>query len=59
MSCNHCRMHVEKELCSIPGVKASVSLEPAVAVMEFDDEIPLQVLQAAVSEKACDYTLEQ
>ena len=59
MSCNHCRMHVEKALGSIPGVKASVSLEPAVAVVESDEEIPLQILQAVVSEKAGDYTLEQ
>lgn len=57
MSCNHCRMHVEKALNAIDGVVATVSLEPPVAIVEFTaEEIPLDKLQQAVSE---DYRLSE
>ncbi len=50
MMCNHCRMHVEKTLNSIEGVHATVSLEPPVAVINFDGEpTPLEELQAALA----------
>ena len=37
MMCGHCVMHVQKALESLPGVKATVTLEPAEAVIEFSD----------------------
>lgn len=60
MMCNHCRMHVEKALNSLAGVKAEVSLEPPVAKVEFSGrEYSLAELQAAVTDKAGDYTLSE
>lgn len=57
MSCNHCRMHVEKALNSLDGVNATVTLEPPVAKVEFSGkEKTLEELQEAVSD-AGDYTL--
>ena len=35
MMCNHCRMHVEKALNALEGVRAAVTLEPPVAEVEF------------------------
>lgn len=35
MMCGHCRMHVEKALNGIDGVRATVELEPPVATVEF------------------------
>lgn len=58
MTCNHCRMHVEKALNSVEGVHATVSLNPPVATVEFSDgEKTLEELQAVVTEKAGEYTL--
>lgn len=59
MMCNHCRSHVEKALNSIDGVTAVVTLDPAVAVVEFADgkELTKEQLQAVVTEKAGEYTL--
>lgn len=58
MACMHCRAHVEDALNSIEGVKATVTLNPGKAVVEFEsEEIPLPKLQEAVSEKAGDFTL--
>ncbi len=60
MMCNHCRMHVEKALNSIEGVKASVTLEPAVATVEFTGkELTLEELQKVVTEEAGEYTLSE
>lgn len=57
MSCNHCRKHVEEALNGIEGVKAQVSLEPALATVEFSGgELSLAELQAAVS-AAGDYKI--
>lgn len=51
MSCGHCRMAVERALNSIEGVRATVTLEPPVAIVEFDgDEIPFDDLQFAVAQ---------
>lgn len=59
MMCNHCVMHVQKALESIPGVKANVTLEPAQAEIEFSDKVyDRQELQAVISDKAGDYILE-
>ena len=60
MMCGHCRAHVEKALNSIEGVKATVTLSPAEAVVEFTaGEIPLAQLQRAVSEQAGEYRLSE
>lgn len=57
MSCNHCRMHVEKTLNGIEGVSATVTLEPPVANIEFSGvEKSLEELQKALSE-AGDYKI--
>lgn len=61
MMCGHCRMHVEKALNSIEGVKATVTLDPPVAEVEFTSghELPLAELQKAVTEEAGEYTLSE
>lgn len=58
MMCKHCCAHVEKALNSIPGVQATVSIEPPVAIVEFTDgEYTLDELQNAVAANAGEYTL--
>ncbi|MCD8181969.1 MAG: heavy metal translocating P-type ATPase [Bacteroides sp.] len=60
MTCNHCRMHVEKALNSMDGVHATVTLDPPVATVEFSNgEKTLKELQAVVTEEAGDYTLKE
>jgi Cu2+-exporting ATPase len=60
MTCNHCRMHVEKALNSIDGVHATVTLDPPVASVELSKgEKTLDELQAVVTEEAGDYTLKE
>ena len=60
MTCNHCRLHVEKALNSIDGVHATVTLEPPVANVEFSKgEKTLDELQAVVTADAGDYTLKE
>ena len=61
MMCGHCRMHVEKALNGIDGVRASVTLDPPVAEVEFTGghEIPLEDLQKTVSDQAGEYTLSE
>ncbi|HIR62224.1 MAG TPA: heavy-metal-associated domain-containing protein [Candidatus Coprenecus avistercoris] len=59
MACNHCVMHVQRALESIPGVKAFVTLDPAQAEIEFFDKVySKSELQSVISEKAGDYILE-
>jgi len=52
MTCDHCVKHVTQALQAVPGVKqAKVSLEPALAQVEFDaGQASLSQLQEAVSE---------
>ena len=59
MMCQHCRMHVEQALNSIDGVKATVTLTPPVAAVEFEEnkKKSLAELQEVVTEKAGDYKL--
>lgn len=58
MMCQNCRKHVEKALNSMDGVKATVTLDPPQAVVEFEGaERPLDELQAFVTEEAGDYKL--
>lgn len=59
MMCMHCRMHVEKALNAIEGVQASVSLDPAVATIEFEGSPKsVEELQKALSE-AGEYTISE
>lgn len=59
MACNHCVMHVQKALESLQGVKASVSLDPPQALIEFSDRVyDMQELQSVISDKAGEYVLE-
>ena len=61
MMCDHCRMHVEKALNKLEGVRATVTLDPPVATVEFtgDKRYSLSELQAQVTEEAGDYTLSE
>ena len=59
MSCGHCRKAVENALNSVDGVKASVTLDPPVATVEFTGgEIATETLQKALSEEG-DYTITE
>lgn len=59
MACSHCVTHVKHALESLPDVKATVTLEPAQAEIEFSGRIFTKAeLQAVISEKAGDYFLE-
>lgn len=58
MMCNHCRMHVEKALNSVPGVTATVTLDPPVATVETaEGEIPFDALRQAVEAEG--YTISE
>lgn len=61
MMCGHCRSHVEKALNSIGGVKATVTLDPPVAEVEFTDGKvrSLEELQKTVTGEAGEYTLSE
>ena len=57
--CGHCVMHVQKALESLPGVKATVTLEPAEAVIEFSEKVYDRAgLQSVIIEKDGEYILE-
>ncbi len=59
MMCNHCRMHVEKALNALDGVKAEVTLDPPVASVEFTGGkvYTLAELQRQVTGEAGEYIL--
>ena len=58
MMCDHCRMHVEKALNSVPGVTATVTLNPPVATVEFaGGEVPFDELRKAVEAEG--YTISE
>jgi len=51
MMCNHCRMHVEKALNGIEGLRAVVTLDPPAATVEFTGREPeLAELQRVLGE---------
>ncbi len=52
MSCNHCKMAVEKELKSLQGVKdAVVSLESKNAEIEYDENmVDIEKLRQAIKD---------
>ncbi len=60
MMCKHCVGRVERALNSIEGVKAEVTLDPPIAVIEYESE-PLSVeeLQKILIEKAGDYQISE
>ena len=57
MSCDGCRMKVEKALNAIEGISTEVSLKPAEAIITMDRHVPTEELQKAVS-AAGNYTIE-
>ncbi len=59
MTCGNCRAHVEKALNTIPGVKATVTLEPPIATIETERELQLGEVQETVSTKAGEYKVTQ
>ena len=56
MSCNGCRIAVEKALNSIDGVEATVSLNPPTATIKMDKHIATEQLQKALT-NAGGYTI--
>ena len=60
MMCKHCVGRVERALNTIEGVNVTVTLEPPVAIIEYDGE-PLSVeeLQQILTEKAGDYQISE
>ena len=60
MMCKHCVGRVERALNSIEGVKAEVTLEPPLAIVEFENEsLPIEELQTLLREKAGDYQISE
>ena len=60
MMCKHCVGRVERALNTIEGANVTVTLEPPVAIIEYDGE-PLSVeeLQHILTEKAGDYQISE
>lgn len=58
MSCPHCQNRVQKALNGIDGVEATVSLDPAVAIVKSDKEVAVEKLQEALSAVG-DYIIEK
>lgn len=50
MSCEHCRKRIENKLNSLPGVKAQVDLQKALAVVQADPMVPDEMLVQAIEE---------
>lgn len=60
MMCDHCRSHVEEALNRLPHVRATVTLDPPVAEIEFlsGEILPLEQIREAVS-RAGRYEIEK
>lgn len=60
MMCKHCAGRVERALNGVEGLKTTVTLDPPVATVEFD-ETPLSIeeLQKILTEKAGDYQITE
>lgn len=55
MSCNHCKMRVEKTLLGLEGItKAEVNLEEKKAVIELTADIENQVIIDAIDDAGYD-----
>ena len=60
MMCKHCVGRVERALNSMEGVKATVTLDPPIAVVEFaDKKLSVEELQQILTEKAGDYQISE
>ncbi len=60
MMCKHCVGRVERALNSIDGIQATVTLEPPVATVIFDNQpLLLEELQQIITEKAGDYQITE
>ena len=60
MMCKHCVGRVERALNSINGIQATVTLEPPVATVIFDNQpLSMEELQRIITEKAGDYQITE
>ena len=60
MMCKHCVGRVERALNTIEGANVTVTLEPPVAIIEYDGEpISVEELQKILTEKAGDYQITE
>ena len=60
MMCKHCVGRVERALNSIDGIQATVTLEPPVAIVIFDNQpLSMEELQRIITEKAGDYQITE
>ena len=60
MMCKHCVGRVERALNSIDGIQATVTLEPPVATVIFDNQsLSMEELQQIMTEKAGDYQITE
>ena len=60
MMCKHCVGRVERALNTIEGANVTVTLEPPVAIIEYDGEpLSLEELQQILTEKAGDYQISE
>ena len=60
MTCNGCRGHVEETLSKVKGVlKAAVDLEKAVATIEMESHISLEVFQEALKKDGDRYSIHK
>lgn len=62
MMCHHCQGRVEKALNSVEGVHATVTLDPPVAVLEYENGqavLNIEELQKILTEKAGDYEISE
>ena len=50
MSCRHCSERVERLLNAVPGVKATVDLEGAKAVIEASSKVSVEKLKKVIEE---------
>ena len=59
MSCQGCRSHVEQALANMPGVKdVHVDLESALASIEMDNHISLELLQESLGGEEARYRIQ-
>ena len=60
MMCKHCVGRVERALNTIEGANVTVTLEPPVAIIEYDGEpLSMEELQQILTEKAGDYQISE
>ena len=56
MTCDGCRLKVEKTLNTISGIEAKVTLSPPIATITMNEHVPIAALQKALS-AAGNYTI--